>query len=198
MRTLRNVVAGAMLILLSACATPPEVKQLSTAQIQYFDTAIQAVATQSEALVLASTKIQKQAEERIAKREADSNAQLVKLLSDSNKGDSTDERKSLAEKVLTASKSSAKSAADARAKLQQDLDAIKAKSEELGRYIATMKDVQIALDAYIQSEKAGEKIVSSVLGQPSVSHLIDKVQKTIPNVTGAANDLKLLLSGLGG
>ncbi|MEP3068627.1 MAG: hypothetical protein ABJO66_05390 [Parvibaculum sp.] len=190
--------AGAMLILLSACATPPEVKQLSTAQIQYFDTAIQAVATQSEALVLASTKIQKQAEERIAKREADSNAQLVKLLSDSNKGDSTDERKSLAEKVLTASKSSAKSAADARAKLQQDLDAIKAKSEELGRYIATMKDVQIALDAYIQSEKAGEKIVSSVLGQPSVSHLIDKVQKTIPNVTGAANDLKLLLSGLGG
>tara|TARA_E500000318_G_scaffold65462_2_gene60481 strand:- start:8544 stop:9119 length:576 start_codon:yes stop_codon:yes gene_type:complete len=190
--------AGAMLIALSACATPPEVKQLSTAQIQYFDTAIQAVATQSEALILASTKIQEQAEERIAKREADSKAQLVTLLSNNNKGDSEAERKTLAEKVLKASESSAKSASAARAKLQQDLDAIKAKSDELGQYISTMKDVQIALDAYIQSEKAGEKIVNSVLQQPSVSHLIAKVQKTIPHVTGAANDLKVLLSGLDG
>lgn len=198
MRTLRNIMVGAMLIALSACATPPEVKQLSTAQIQYFETAITAVATQSEALVLASTKIQKQAEERIASREADSKAQLVTLLSDSNKGDSTAERKALAEKVLKASASSTQSAAAARAKLQQDLDAIKAKSEELGQYISTMKDVQIALDAYIQSEKAGEKIVTSVLEQPSVSHLITKVQKTIPRVTGAANDLKILLTGLDG
>jgi len=198
MRTLRNIMVGAMLIALSACATPPEVKQLSTAQIQYFETAITAVATQSEALVLASTKIQKQAEQRIAKRAADSKAQLVTLLSDSNKGDSAAERKALAEKVLKASASSTQSAAAARAKLQQDLDAIKAKSEELGQYISTMKDVQIALDAYIQSEKAGEKIVTSVLEQPSVSHLITKVQKTIPRVTGAANDLKVLLTGLDG
>lgn len=198
MRILRNILAGATLIALSACATPPEVKQLSTAQIQYFETAIKAVATQSEALVLASTKIQKQAEERIAAREADSNAQLVKLLSDNSAGSSEADRKTLAEKVLKASESSTKSAAAARAKLQQDLDAIKAKSEELGQYIATMKDVQIALDAYIQSEKAGEKIVNSVLDQPSVSHLLAKVQQTIPRVTGAANDLKALLSGLDG
>lgn len=198
MRILRNILAGATLIALSACATPPEVKQLSTAQIQYFETAIKAVATQSEALVLASTKIQKQAEERIAAREADSNAQLVKLLSDNSTGSSEADRKTLAEKVLKASESSTKSAAAARAKLQQDLDAIKAKSEELGQYIATMKDVQIALDAYIQSEKAGEKIVSSVLDQPSVSHLLAKVQQTIPRVTGAANDLMALLSGLDG
>ena len=198
MRTLRNIIAGAMLIALSACATPPEVKQLSSAQIQYFETAIAAVATQSEALVLASTKIQKQAEERIAKREADSKAQLVTLLSDSNKGDSAGERKTLAEKVLKEFDSSAKSAATARAKLQQDLDAIKAKSEELGQYISTMKDVQIALDAYIQSEKAGAKIVTSVLEQPSVSHLIAKVQKSIPRVNDAANDLKVLLTGLDG
>lgn len=198
MRILRNILAGATLIALSACATPPEVKQLSTAQIQYFETAIKAVATQSEALVLASTKIQKQAEERIAAREADSNAQLVKLLSDNSTGSSEADRKTLAEKVLKASESSTKSAAAARAKLRQDLDAIKAKSEELGQYIATMKDVQIALDAYIQSEKAGEKIVNSVLDQPSVSHLLAKVQQTIPRVTGAANDLKALLSGLDG
>lgn len=198
MRILRNILAGATLIALSACATPPEVKQLSTAQIQYFETAIKAVATQSEALVLASTKIQKQAEERIAAREADSNAQLVKLLSDNSTGSSEADRKTLAEKVLKASESSTKSAAAARAKLQQDLDAIKAKSEELGQYIATMKDVQIALDAYIQSEKAGEKIVNSVLDQPSVSHLLAKVQQTIPRVTGAANDLMALLSGLDG
>lgn len=198
MRFLRNITAGAVLIALSACATPPEVKQLSSAQIQYFDSAIKAVATQSEALVLASTKIQKQAEERIAKREADSKAQLVTLLSDSNKGDSAADRKTLAEKVLKASESSAKSAAAARAKLQQDLNTIKAKSEELGQYITSMKDVQIALDAYIQSEKAGEKVVTSVLEQPSVSHLITRVQKTIPKVTGAARDLKVLLTGLGG
>ena len=198
MRILRNILAGATLIALSACATPPEVKQLSTAQIQYFESAIKAVATQSEALVLASTKIQKQAEERIAAREADSNAQLIKLLSDNSTGSSEADRKTLAEKVLKASESSTKSAAAARAKLQQDLDAIKAKSEELGQYIATMKDVQIALDAYIQSEKAGEKIVNSVLDQPSVSHLLAKVQQTIPRVTGAANDLKALLSGLDG
>lgn len=198
MRTLRNIMAGAMLIALSACATPPEVKQLSTAQIQYFNTAIEAVATQSEALILASTKIQKQAEERIAKREADSKAQLVGLLSKNSASNNANERKTLAEKVLKASESSAKSAAAARAKLQQDLDAIKSKSAELGQYISTMKDVQIALDAYIQSEKAGEKIVSSVLEQPTVSHLLTKVQNTIPRVTGAANDLKTLLSGLDG
>ena len=196
MRTLSKILPIAILITLSACATPPEVKQLSTAQIQYFDTAIKAVATQSEALVLASTKIQKQAKERIARREADSNAELVKLLSNSNKGSTPEERKALAEKVLEESDASSKSAAAARAKLQQDLDAIKAKSEQLEQYIATMKQVQIALDAYIQSEKAGQKIVGSVLEQPSVSHLITKVQKTVPHVTGAANDLKLLLSGM--
>lgn len=197
MRILQRIVSVVMLAALSACATPPEVKQLSTAQIQYFDTAIKAFSIQSEALLLASGKIQKQAEERIARREADSKAQLVTLLSDSNKGDSAADRKTLAEKVLKASASSTQSAAAARAKLQQDLDAIKAKSEELGQYISTMKDVQIALDAYIESEKAGEKIVTSVLEQPSVSHLITKVQKTIPKVTGAASDLNVLLAGLG-
>ncbi len=84
-----------------------------------------------------------------------------------------------------------------KAKLEGDLAQIKAKSEELKQYLIKMKDVHKALDAYVQSEKAGEKVVKDVLAQPSVNALLSTTGDLIPKVQDGIDELNGLLNQIG-
>ncbi len=196
MRRLLLWLALGLPLLLAACATPPEVKQLSLAQIGYFDTAIEAVKLQSEALIIAAEKIKEQAEARIVETEQKNLSRLQKLVVETIPSQPQSERESTAEQMLKQATQTRLDAMSACAKLSNDLAAIKAKTQELQAYIVKMKEVQVTLDAYLQSERAGEQVLKVTLKQPTVESLLGSVNELLPKVTGAINNVKTLLGGL--
>lgn len=176
--------------LLTGCATPPEVKVLAVKQTEYFDTAIEAVRLQSEALVIASEKLAEQARANIAAHETSS----IKPLQDyvaNNQLDATEAAQ------VAASISQATRAADqSRQQLVADLTKIKEKTAELNNYISKMKEVHPALDAYIQSKKAGEAIVSEIAQHPSVNSMLNTISELTPKIQSGVNEINSLMSTL--
>lgn len=194
MRRLSRILLSGALLLLSACATPPEVKELSTAQIAYFDTAIEAVRAQSDALILAAERIKQDAEARIKARTAASRVEVRDALSpppDRRPLDPT-----VVDDLLKGLESAKESEQRNIARLQTTIGEIKLKVGELNLYIAKMKDVQVALDAYIQSENAGESVVQNILKHPTVGDLLGSVSDTLPKISDTTNTLKRLLDSL--
>lgn len=183
-------------LLAISCATPAEVKKLSVAQIGYFDTAIEAVKLQSEALIMAAEKIKADAEQRINQRQQERTKRIEDAIVDEISKLDREQRKTEMKRLLADAEKGNRSAEEARAKLAGDLEAIKAKTGELHNYIAKMRDVQVALDAYLQSEKAGEQITQTVLSQPTVESLISTVNDLSPKVTRTITDLSRLIGGL--
>ncbi|MDH3597430.1 MAG: hypothetical protein OEU09_22310 [Rhodospirillales bacterium] len=182
-------------LLVSACGTPPEVKALSTAQIGYFNLAIEVVQKQSEALILAADTIKKQAEARIDEKEKGQLANFEDLLANKMPATQVGKRSTAKETVERITQTSQKAAA-AKANLVGDLEEIKQKTEDIRAYIEQMKQVQIALDAYLQSEQAGEKVVKEILSQPSTEQFLSFVDGLLPKVSGAVNELSGLIGGL--
>lgn len=179
-----------MILLLSGCATPPQVKQLSVKQMEYFDSAIHAATLQSEALILATEKLVAQAKARIDSEESENKARFEKLMQQGVPDQKT------AEQITKRLSDTAAQAIDSKEKLDRDLGAIKQKSNELSVYLMKMKEVHIALDSYIQSEKAGEAVVSDILKQPSVSTLLNSVNELAPKIQGGINEINGLLNGI--
>jgi hypothetical protein len=177
-------------LLLVGCATPPQVKQLSVKQNDYFDAAILAVSLQSEALMLATEKLVVQAKQRIAVEEKANNQRFQTMMQESalSASDALETVNRLTKTSLQAEQS--------RKKLDDDLQAIKNKTLELGLFLKKMKEVNITLDSYIQSEKAGEAIVKDVMKHPSVSALLDSVNTLTPKVKNSFNEISSLLNGL--
>jgi hypothetical protein len=175
---------------LVGCATPPEVKQLSVKQNEYFDAAIVAVAKQSEALILATEKLVEQSKQRIANEEKGNNERFESLMQASALSES--------EAIETVSRltKTAQEAEQSREKLDKDLQSIKEKTLELGLFLKKMKEVNITLDSYIQSEKAGEAIVKDVLKHPTVNALLDSINKFTPKITNSVNEINTLLNGI--
>ncbi len=184
-------------LLSMACAAPVAVKQLSVAQIGYFDAAISAVEIQSEALVSAAEQIKKQAEEGIEQDVKDVrkiSQDLLALLPSLP----VEKRQDTADKALEKVEEASRKAMQSRERLNDDIEAIKAKTQELQDYIAKMKEVQVALDAYLQSEQAGEQVTQGLLKQPSVQNLIGSVSNLTPTLVSGLRDVQGLISGLTG
>lgn len=180
----------ALLVLLSACATPPEVKQLSIKQMEYFDSAISAVSKQSEALIMATEKLVKEAKNKIDSEEQVARTRLTDLIQKGGLNQS--QATSVATKISDLSSQTAAS----KKQLEDDLAAIKAKTNELNSYLKKMKDIHIAIDSYIQSEKAGEKVVSDILNQPSVNTMLAQVNDLTPKIENGLSELTVLLDAL--
>jgi len=193
MRHLTACVLFGALFLLTACATPPQVKELSTAQIAYFNTAIEAVRAQSDALILAAERIKRDAEARIRARTVASRTDIRDALS--SPGQRSPDP-TVVDDLLKGLESAKENEAKNIARLQATLDEIRAKIGELNLYIARMKDVQVALDAYIQSENAGESVVQNILKHPNVANLLQSVSSTLPKLSDTADTLKRLLGEL--
>lgn len=179
-----------LLILLSGCATPPEVKQLSIKQMEYFDSAISAVSAQSEALIIATEKLVEQAKARIDSEELVARSSLTALIQQGGLDQS--QANTVATKISGLSIQTVAS----KKQLDDDLAAITARTNELSSYLKKMKDVHIAIDSYVQSEKAGEKVVNDVLKQPSVKTMLTQVNELTPKIENGLTDLTLLLDAL--
>jgi len=194
--TIRHAVVWPVaLLFLVSCATPPEVKQLSVAQIGYFDKAIEAVKIQSEALYMASEKIANEAKKRIDETEKAELAAFEKTILAMHTYPAAEQANDT--KEVISSIAATKSTAERNKKnLDVQLEAIKAKSEELQNYLKKMKEVQVALDAYLQSEQAGEQVISNILGSPKVSTLLGKANDLLPKITGTTEELKKLLNSV--
>lgn len=195
MQRLLPRMALTLCLLLAACGTPPEVKQLSMAQIGYFDAAIRAVELQSEALLLAAQQIRSQAEARIVEIEKNSlarNKTLALELSSLEGG----RREAVAEEMLSKVARVSRTAAAARGKLARDVAMIERKTQALRGFIGKLKQVHLALDAYLQSEQAGERVLRDVLKQPSVQRLLSTANELLPRVTGTMDEIKALIGDL--
>ena len=179
-----------LLLILLGCATPPEVKQLSVQQNTYFDAAIKAVTTQSEALVLATEKLVYQAKKRIAVEEKASQ-KIFKDLMQTGALSVTDAQGTISSLVATE-----RASEQSRAKLNQDLEAVKQKSNELIAFLTKMKQVNITLDSYIQSKKAGETVVNDIMKQPSVSAILKTINNLTPKILDGTTEISTLLNGI--
>jgi hypothetical protein len=180
----------ALLFLLSGCATPSQVKQLSIKQMEYFDSAISAVSKQSEALIMVTEKLVVEAKARIDSEEQVARSGLTNLIQQGGLDQS--QAATVATKISDLSSQTVAS----KKQLDDDLAAIKAKTIELNTYLKKMKDVHIAMDSYVQSEKAGEKVVNDVLNQPSVSTMLSQVSDLAPKVKDGISELTALIGAL--
>lgn len=183
--------------LLMGCGTPPEVKQLSAAQIEYFNIAIEAVKLQSDTLIAAAGQIEKMAAERLDQLEQDQLAGFKKLTVETIPGKAEGDRGPIADRMFAKFSEIAAKKAESKANLAEKMAAIRAKTDELNQYIGKMKEVQIALDAYLQSEQAGERILNDVLQQPTVQGLLGSIRNLIPKVRSTTSSIEALIGGLG-
>ncbi|MBK1887770.1 hypothetical protein [Marinobacter sp. DY40_1A1] len=195
MKNLNSLVFMVILVV-SGCATPPEVKQLSLQQMEYFDSAIEAVSAQSEALIMATEVIVKNAKLGIENRERESKASMENLAVNIIPTLTDKKKKEAALKMLSEVEETVKVAEKSRSNLDKDLDKVRNKSDELTQYLRKMKEVHLAIDAYVQSEKAGEKVVSDMLKYPSVNDLVTKANNLIPKIKQGSQDLQSLISGM--
>lgn len=179
-----------LLLLLTACATPPEVKQLSIKQMEYFDSAIAAVEKQSAALILATEKLVIEAKARINAEEQLAKSRLTNLIQQGGLDQSQATTVATQISVLSSQTVASKN------QLDDDLATINTKTLELNAYLEKMKEVHIAIDSYVQSEKAGEKVVNDVLNQPSVKTMLAQVNELTPKIENGLSDLTTLLNGL--
>jgi peptidoglycan hydrolase-like protein with peptidoglycan-binding domain len=193
MRKLWQLIALSIPLLLMACSTPTAVKQLSRAQLSYFDAALEAVQLQSEALLLVAEKIKAQAEQRIEQRVQASSARLKTLAVTTLPTLDEAQRRAATKRLFEDAEGINRVATASRARLANDLQALKAKTQELKAYIVKMKEVQLALDAYLQSAQAGEQVMQGVLKQPTVESLLAQVTSLIPKVTSITNEVQNLV-----
>lgn len=163
--------------ILVGCATPPEVKLLSQKQIEYFVFAIDAVSKQSEVLTSVAHDIAQDKAKSIDSRFEKIITRSQKMISSGKL--SEEQAKQVADDIANATKTAQLS----KQNLMADLAEIERINQELVTYISSMKDVQIALDAYLQSEKAGEKILTDTLNHKSVKGLVDSASHMLSSVT---------------
>lgn len=178
------------LFLVMGCATPPEVKQLSIKQSEYFDVAIKAVSIQSDALIIATEKLVQNAIVNIELEERNSKIEFNKALLSGSltqvQANDIIERISQKSKLIKQSKDD----------LTSDLNTIKDKIEELKLFLTKMKEVNTTMDAYIQSEKAGEAVVKDILNQPNVKALLATVSDLTPKIMTGVDELNDFITNI--
>lgn len=187
---LYKLITMTFVLLAAGCATPPEAKQLSIKQMDYFDSAISAVSIQSEALIMATERLVAEAKSRIDAEERENRSRLTVLIQ--RGGLDQTQSENLAKRISDRSAQ----AISAKEKLDSDLSSIREKTEELNLYLRKMKEVHIAIDSYLQSEKAGEAVVNDTLNQPSVKSLLIKVNNLTPRIESGLSNLTTLLNSL--
>lgn len=181
---------------LPACGTPTEVKTLSTAQIEYFNKIIAAVQLQSKALIIAAETIKQQAEERIEQRATERVKRITNTLATAIPNQPEANRHETALRLVESALAADQNKATVRADMQIKLDAIKSKTRELGAALEQMKEVQQALDAFLQSEQVGERVMREVLGYSGTQKLLDSANSVMKTVSEKTSDITQLLSQL--
>lgn len=158
--------------------------------MEYFDSAISAVSRQSDALIMATEKLVGEAKARIDAEEQQAKSSLIALIQAGGLDQSQAE--TLADQITNLSVQSIAS----KRQLDADLAAIKEITREINAYLTKMKEIHIAMDSYVQSEKAGEAVIADVLNQPSVNTLLAQINDLTPRLQNGLSDLSTLLDGI--
>ena len=158
--------------------------------MEYFNSAISAVSKQSEALIMATEKLVKEAKARIDAEEQLARSRLTALIQQG--GLNQNQAMTLATKISDLSAQTLVS----KNQLDEDRAVITEKTQELSAYLIKMKEVHIAIDSYVQSEKAGEAVVTDILNQSSVKTMLAQVNDLTPKIKSGLSDLTTLLDAL--
>jgi len=169
-------------------------KTLSVAQIGYFDVAIGAVRTEGEALVLAADTIRKQAEAQIDVEVARTQSEVATTLATTLPNLPPADRATAAARLLAAASAPALAGAESKARLQARLDLIRTRAQDLQKAIEEMKNVQVALDAYLSSAGAGSDVSALLLGSPGVQGILSRAGLTMERVKLLSADLLSLFA----
>lgn len=180
-------------LLTASCGTPPAVKELSAAQVNYLETATTVVASQSEALLKAAAIIRDQAKATIAANNAASQKNFAEELLKS-----TNQKPTVAdiEKLLQVQSTLDTANAASLALMDQQYQQLEAKTKQLGTYMEKLKEVQQTLNSYLVSEQAGESFVNSILDNGTVANLLAGARTLAGKVTNAASDVNSILDQL--
>ncbi|MDQ7090174.1 MAG: hypothetical protein Q9M50_05945 [Methylococcales bacterium] len=184
------------IIIISGCATPPEVKQLSLKQLEYLDVLTTAMNVQSEGLISVAESLKEEAGGKIACYQQNSVNRLNALMTKTIPTMDREKRIETKRKIFAQADILSKTAETAREKLSTDFIAIKEKTLELQGYLTKIKEVQTILDGYIQSEKIGEKLLKTTAGHTNVSGFLGTINTYIPKIKSTTESLKALLSVL--
>jgi len=177
-----------MIILFTSCtnsSNSPKVKQLSVKQIGYFDSAIEITTIQSEALILATEKLIAHAKDKVDLSEEIRNVSAEKSMQKSLSGKDARELASKLSKTTM-------EAMESRRKLDEYLEKITRKSKDLNIYLQKMKEIQVAMDAYIVSEKSGEAVVEN--SYYTIENMIRTVNEMTPKIKSGIEEISVLLN----
>ncbi len=180
-------------LLLMSCAAPGTVKQLSVAQVGYFDTAISAVQSQSTDLIRTAEQVREQAEKNIEQDVENVKKKHQDLLT-MPPSESSENRQATSDEALARVEEASRQAVKNRDQLNDDIASLKTRTQELQTYIAKMKEVQIVLDAYLQSEQAGDQVTQG-LAQPSVQSLMESMDNLTPTLASRSSETDPPISG---
>ncbi|GLI57893.1 hypothetical protein PM10SUCC1_34070 [Propionigenium maris DSM 9537] len=177
-----------IIIILTGCTSSsnsPKVKQLSVKQIEYFDSAIEITALQSEALILATEKLIAQAKNRVDLSEEIRRVSAEKAMQRTLSGKDAREVASRLSRVTM-------EAVENRRKLDENLEKITRKTRELNTYLQKMKEIQVAMDAYIVSEKSGEAVVEN--SYYTIENMIRTVNDMTPKIRREIKEILVILN----
>ncbi len=180
-----------IIITLTGCTSSsnsPKVKQLSVKQIEYFDSAIEITALQSEALILATEKLIEQAKGRVDLAEEIRKSSAEKAMQKSMSGKDAREVAAKLSRVTM-------EAVENRRKLDENFEKITRKTRELNTYLQKMKEIQVAMDAYIVSEKSGEAVVENTYY--TIENMIRTVNEMTPKIKREIQEISVLLNEIG-
>lgn len=174
-------------LFLSACGTPPEVKTLSAAQVGYIQKTAQAVNAQSEALLTLAQAHVKTLEAQWKQTE---DARLAQYAAQAKADPDS------AEALVKAAAQYGAGWVARRQELAATVTKLKATSARLKQAMTDLSHVQEALNAYLQSEKAGEALLRTVLKVPGVEALLGRASQSVEQVASIASDLNGQLQDL--
>ena len=183
-----------IILMISGCATPPEVKQLSLKQLDYLNVLTDAVTVQSEGLIAMAENLKNKAGENISCHQKNSIDRLNILMSNTIDTTDLEKRREIKQKILAQAKAINQVSDHSRQKLSSDYQAIKHKTEQLSTYLKKIKEVHKVLNGYIQSQKIGEQLLSSSVGHKSIDGFIGTMNTYIPLIRATSRDLGRLLN----
>lgn len=176
-----------LVILLVVGCTPLQVRQLSIKQNEYFNLAINAVAEQSEVLMLVSEALINEVKEKISQeKKATQKVLLEKIKTNTLSAQ-------VVERTVDTIISTAVDAEWSVNRLDRKLENIKAHIKDLELLLKKMKQAHMTLDSYIQSEKAGEIFLKNIIKQPTVSAFLDDINELTPDINKSTSELNSLL-----
>ena len=176
---------------LGACGTPDAVKHLSTAQTDNLNAATVAVRVQGKAVIALAQQVKKEHE---AKIESLYKAVITRYEGVAAKGfPNATNKEAAAKEAFSKVIEAEKTRTAAINQLNSQFEIIKDKSNEVIVYIEKLKDAQMVLDGYLQSQRLGDALLGEAMDVPLVGQAINALNTLQQEVTDGADELNDLV-----